>query len=350
MNKEAQPQPKPIIEVVSLSKIYRGKETETPALLDLSLQIMPKEIYGIIGSSGAGKSTLLRSLVGLIRPSSGRIEFHGQDIGKFKAKALRQFHRKIGMVFQHFNLLSSRTVEGNIAYPMEIAHTLKPDQDRRIEELLHLVGLSSKKEAYPASLSGGEKQRVGIARALANHPEIVFCDEATSALDPKTTKDILDLLKNINQKLGVTIVLITHDMDVIKRICHKVAVIEAGRIVEEGEVSQIFSEPQHPITKHFIQGSSREIPSEFFQPLSPNRKLLRLRFKGEAAGEPLISQIVQQFQVHANILLGWIDRLQTTTVGTLIIELKGEAQGIVQALQYLKQKGVFYEEIKQHEL
>ena len=178
---------------------------------------------------------------------------------------------------------------------------------------------------------------------MAKHPEVLFCDEATSALDPRNTKDILDLLKTINKKLGVTIVLITHDMEVIKRICNRVAVIEAGRIVEEGLVSQVFTEPQHPTTKQFIQGSPHEIPEEFLKPPSPNRKLLRLRFKGDAANEPLISQIVKQYHVDANILLGWIDRLQTTTVGTLIVELTGTAEGISGALKYLAEKTVHHE-------
>ncbi len=349
MNEEKQPDSTPIIEISAISKTYKHAGKVTHALRDITLAIAKRDIYGIIGLSGAGKSTLIRCLAGLIKPSSGKVSFHNSDISHLKGGNLRNFRLKIGMIFQHFNLLSSRTVAGNITYPLEVAGVSTPEQNKRVDELLGLVGLSSKKDVYPSSLSGGEKQRVGIARALANHPEVLFCDEATSALDPRTTKEILDLLKTINKKLGVTIVLITHDMEVIKRVCNRVAVIEAGRIVEEGLVSQVFAEPQHPTTKHFIQGSSHEIPEEFFKPPSPNRKLLRLRFKGTAASEPLISQIVKKYHVDANILLGWIDRLQTTTVGTLIVELTGTAEGISGALGYLAEKTVHHEVLQQHE-
>jgi D-methionine transport system ATP-binding protein len=349
MNEERPPDPTPIIEVSALSKAYKHAGKLTYALRDITLAIAKRDIYGIIGLSGAGKSTLIRCLAGLIKPSTGKVSFHNSDISHLNGGNLRFFRLKIGMIFQHFNLLSSRTVAGNITYPLEIAGASKPEQNKRVDELLGLVGLSSKKDVYPSSLSGGEKQRVGIARALANHPEVLFCDEATSALDPRTTKEILDLLKTINKKLGVTIVLIAHDMEVIKRVCNKVAVMEAGKIVEEGSVSEVFAEPQHPTTKHFIQGSSHQIPEEFFKPASPNRQLLRLKFKGTAASEPLISQIVKKYHVDANILLGWIDRLQTTTVGTLIVELTGVSEGITGALEYLAEKRVHYEVLQQHE-
>lgn len=339
----------PIIEVVSLSKTYKQNNHFIYALSEINLSVFKQDIYGIIGLSGAGKSTLIRCLAGLITPSEGKILFHGADINLLQGKNLRCFRLKIGMIFQHFNLLSSRTVAGNIAYALEIAGVPKSEQNKRIDELLNLVNLTSKKYSYPASLSGGEKQRVGIARALANSPEMLFCDEATSALDPKNTKEILNLLKTINQKLGVTIVLITHDMEVIKSICNKVAVIEGGKIVEQGSIVQVFTEPQHPTAKHFIQGSLHEIPAEFFKPSSPYRKLLRLRFKGTAANEPLISQMIQKYQVHANILLGWIDHLQTTTVGTLIVELTGSAEGISGALDYLAIQTVHYEVLEQYE-
>lgn len=335
----------PLIEILSLSKTYR----HTAALRDISLSIKKKEIFGIIGLSGAGKSTLIRCLARLIEPTSGRIFFENQDISHLKGALLRSFHLKMGMIFQHFNLLSSRTVAGNISYPLEIARVPKEEREKRIDELLDLVGLSLKRNSYPASLSGGEKQRVGIARALANHPEVLLCDEATSALDPRTTQEILALLQSINQKLGVTIVLITHDMTVIKKICHKVAVIHDGTLVEQGPVAEVFSAPTHSITQQFIQGTTHSIPEEFFKPPSPNRKLLRLQFTGAVAGEPLISQIVKKYQVDANILLGWIDHLQTTTVGTLIIELIGSPEGIDLTLVYLTENGVHYEVLKPHE-
>ncbi len=334
---------KPIISIKSVSKTYKHAGKLSHALQDVSLVIEKSDIYGIIGLSGAGKSTLIRALSRLVTPTSGQILFYDNDIAQMDKSALCEFRKNIGMIFQHFNLLSSRTVAGNIAYPLEIAGVSKQQQNRRVGELLGLVGLKDKKESYPSQLSGGEKQRVGIARALANHPELLLCDESTSALDPKTTREILNLLKTINQNLGVTIVLITHEMEVIKQICHKVAVIEKGSIVEKGLVYDVFSDPQHAITKHFLQNTSHDIPPEFFKEVSPNRKLLRLHFRGKASGEPIISEIVRQFNVNANILLGWLDRLQTSFIGTLIIELTGESQGIQQALDYLAQKTVHYE-------
>lgn len=325
----------PVLKVNSVSKTYMHADKIITALQDVSFTVEKGDIYGIIGLSGAGKSTLIRCLSSLVKLSSGEILFHGNNIAHFTGRALRNFRKSIGMIFQHFNLLSSRTVAGNVAYPLEIANISKEERNQRVNELLELVGLLPRKHAYASLLSGGEKQRVGIARALANNPEVLLCDEATSALDPRTTKEILDLLKAINKKLGLTIVLITHDMEVIKRICNKVAVIEAGTIVEEGAVADLFADPHHPTTKRFIQSTSHEIPAEFFKPPSPNRKLLRLRFKGRAAGEPLIAQIVKKYQVEPNILLGWIDKLETTVIGTLIIELTGSPEGIASSLSYL---------------
>ena len=333
----------PIIEIKTLSKSYRHADKRVSALENVSLSIEKNEIYGIIGLSGAGKSTLIRSLARLVTPTSGSILIDGVDIGQLEGNALRNFRKNIGMIFQHFNLLSSRTVEDNVAYPLEIANIPKQEQNERVDELLGLVGLKGKKKAYPSQLSGGEKQRVGIARALANKPKVLLSDEATSALDPKTTKEILDLLKKINKKTGITIVLITHEMEVIKRICNKVAVIEKGEIVENGLVADVFSDPKHPTTKHFLQSTSHEIPEDFFKNISAGCKLLRLRFKGKTAGEPIIAQIVRKFNVDANILLGWIDNLQTLIVGTLIIELTGSPDGINHTLNYLTEKGIHYE-------
>ncbi len=331
------------IEVQALSKSYTQAGKTAHALKDVSLKIEKGDSFGIIGLSGAGKSTLIRCLARLVAPSSGHILFHGKDIAEMDKKDLRTFRKNIGMIFQHFNLLSSRTVAGNIAYPLEIAGVPKEEQNRRIDELLTLVGLQEKKEAYPTQLSGGEKQRVGIARALANHPEVLLCDEATSALDPKTTREILDLLNKINKNLHVTIVLITHEMEVIKRLCNKVAVIDKGTIVEEGPVSDVFWDPKHPITKHFLQSTSHDLPIDFFKEISPQRKLLRLRFKGKAASEPIISRIVKDYHVDANILLGWIDKLQTLVIGTLIIELTGESENIKNTLLFLDANDVHYE-------
>jgi D-methionine transport system ATP-binding protein len=331
-----------MLEAIAVSKTFKTIQ----ALRNISLKIAKGDVYGIIGMSGAGKSTLIRCLSRLILPSSGQILFQGVDIGALSGKALRDFHRKTGMIFQHFNLLSSRTVRGNVAYPLEIAKVPKKTHAVRVEELLHLVGLLSKIDCPPNGLSGGEKQRVGIARALANHPEVLFCDEATSALDPRTTQEILDLLKTLNKKLGLTIVLITHDMEVIKKICNKTAVIEEGRIVEVGPVSAVFGDPQHPTTKRFIERCSHEIPPDWIQPSSPRRKLLRLRYQGKAAAQPVISHIVKKFNVEANILLGWIDHLQTVSVGTLVIELTGSPEGVQASLSYLTQQGVHWEALE----
>ena len=336
----------PILVIDSISKSYQHQKKTIHALQDVSLMIEKGDVYGIIGLSGAGKSTLIRCLSRLVTPSSGKVLFRGQNLSEMDKRALRDFRKNVGMIFQHFNLLSSRSVSENISYPLEVANVPQEERKSRIEELLGLVGLSQKRDTYPAHLSGGEKQRVGIARALANHPEVLLCDEATSALDPRTTREILTLLKGINKKLGVTIVLITHEMEVIKQICNQVAVIENGKIVEQGPVTEVFSDPKHMTTKQFLQSSSHEIPPEFLKPISPNRKLLRLRFKGSVAGQPIISELVRKFNVDANIMLGWIDRLQTLSIGTLVIELTGSPQGIKDALNYLTEKSIHFEELQ----
>ncbi|HSX04509.1 MAG TPA: ATP-binding cassette domain-containing protein [Rhabdochlamydiaceae bacterium] len=336
-----------LIEVIGLSKRYYHKKiADFHALRHVNLTVEKGDVFGIIGQSGAGKSTLIRSLARLEKPSFGEIIIHGKDICLFEGKALRNYYKSIGMIFQHFNLLSSRTVAENIAYPLEI-NGVHPDLIRKkVHELILLVGLEEQKDQYPAQLSGGQKQRVGIARALATDPEILFCDEATSSLDPKTTKEILALLKKIQKKLGLTIVLITHEMEVIKQVCNKVAVLEKGELVEAGTLAQIFTNPFHPITKNFVQNTVHEIPPHFFKEIAPNNQLVHLYFKGEKADQPIISQLVRKFNVDANILLGWIDSLQTVTVGNLIIQLTGEPANIEQALSYLKKLEIQYEILK----
>lgn len=239
-------------QLFNVSKVY----AKSTALLDLNFTIAKGVIFGFIGLSGAGKSTLLRTLAGLIQPSSGSIFFQGKDLSELSEQELRAFRQSIGMIFQQVNLFNARTVAENIAYPLEIAGIPNTAQQQRIAELLQIVGLSAKKDAYPATLSGGEKQRVGIARALANRPEVLLCDEATSALDPKTKRDILELLQMVNQQLGVTVILITHDMDVIQAICHEVAVLEAGQIIERGSVKQLLEQPEHETTKQFLNKRS----------------------------------------------------------------------------------------------
>lgn len=331
-----------LIEFKAVSKRYfRQKKKDIEALRHVNLKVEKKDIYGIIGLSGAGKSTLMRCLSTLETPTFGQILIHGRDIAKLKGKSLQKMRQEIGFVFQHFNLFSSRTVRENIAYPMEVAGVDKEEQRRRIAELIALVDLKEQADAYPSQLSGGQKQRVGIARALANEPEILLCDEATSALDPKTTAEILELLKDLQKKLDLTIILITHEMDVVKAICNKVAVLERGEVVEKGTLAEVFTEPRHPATKHFVQKTIHEIPTHL---LTGKGKVLHLHFRGKKADQPVITQMVKRFQVDANILLGWIDSLQTVTIGNLIIELTGS--GVNDAIEYLRSEDVAVEEVK----
>jgi len=330
-----------LIEFKAVSKRYYGqKQKDIHALRHINLKIEKGDIFGIIGLSGAGKSTLVRCLSTLEKPSFGQIFIQGKEITKLSDENLQKVRQQMGLIFQHFNLFSSRTVRENISYPMEICKVSKEEQRKRVNELIALVGLEEKKDAYPAQLSGGQKQRVGIARALANQPEILLCDEATSALDPQTTQEILSLIKNLQEKLQLTVVLITHEMEVVKEICNKVAVLKQGEIVEIGFLSEVFIEPKHPMTKTFVQKTIHEIPTHL---LSGKGKVLHLHFKGKRAEEPIITQIVKRFQVDANILLGWIDSLQMVTVGNLIIELTGDS--IEDAIQFLRDQDVIVEEV-----
>lgn len=330
-----------LIEVKDLSKFYKNSY----ALRNVSLTVKKGEICGIIGRSGAGKSTLLRSLALLVKPTSGSIFFQGEDISQLEGENLRSFRRKIGMIFQHFNLLQSRTVSQNIAYPLEIAGVSKEEIKERVKELLELVNLTEKKESYPSQLSGGEKQRVGIARALAARPEVLLSDEGTSALDPKSTKEILALLKKLNEKLGLTIILITHEMEVIKQICTHVVVLDRGEVVEKGLISQVVAEPKHPTSKQLFQHFLHEACSHFLKENCSPQRILRLRFNGKVAQEPIIAQMSRQFRVDSNILLGWIENIQGFTIGTLIIEPIGNPQDIEKSLQFLQERGVYCEEI-----
>jgi D-methionine transport system ATP-binding protein len=333
-----------VVEVKHLSKIYSGKDTHH-ALRDVHLQIQKGDIYGIIGMSGAGKSTLMRCLTGLEKPSTGTIDILGQNVANLSPKELVNIRRQIGMVFQHFHLFSSRTVAQNIAYAMEIHGISKPDQQKRIDELLNLVGLEGKKNVYPSQLSGGEKQRVGIARALANHPSILLCDEATSALDPKTTRSILQLLQSLNRKLDLTIIVITHQIEVVKQICTRVSVLSHGELVEEGEVTQIFTLPKHSVTKHLLHHASEHLPELILDKRDPDKKLVRLFFDGDQAKEPVISRMIKRFEVEANILFGNLDCIQNKMIGHLVLELSGHQDELGKALEYLNISNVRCEEL-----
>ena len=331
-----------LIELRHVKKEFSGKAGKVTALKDIDLTVESGDIYGIIGYSGAGKSTLVRLLNGLETPTEGEVEIQGQDIALLPNKELRNFRKKIGMIFQHFNLLWSRTVLENIMLPLEIAGVPKQNRKSRAEELIKLVGLEGRETAYPSQLSGGQKQRVGIARALANNPAILLCDEATSALDPQTTDEVLELLLKINQELNLTVVLITHEMHVIRKICNRVAVMEYGEIVEEGKVIDIFKKPQTEIAKRFIQQEAdknieeTELVVEEMLEQYPNGKIVRLLFHGEQAKLPIISHIVQEYQVEVSIIQGNIQQTKQGAVGSLYIQLLGEEQNILAAIEGLR--------------
>lgn len=336
------------VEIKDLKKQFSLKKEKhtVHALKGLTLSVPKKEVCGIIGMSGAGKSTLMRCLVGLECPTEGGIWIDGEEITRLSSKDLRKSRQKIGMVFQHFNLFGARRAWENVAYPLEIEGIPYTERKKRACKLLDLVGLSHRLENYPAQLSGGEKQRVAIARALVRNPSVLFCDEITSALDPSTTQSILKLLADLNQSLGLTIILITHEMEVVKQICTLVAVLHKGEFVEKGSVEDIFSSPRHPVTRQLLQNLTYEIPPRFF-PKGKDSQLLRLFFRGQEAGKPVISMMIKQFEVEVNILLGGIDALRTTTIGHLVIELSGPAIERTKACTFLDNEGVRYEEIRE---
>lgn len=335
-----------MIEINNLTKVYHTSTQDIKALDNVTLSVNKGEIFGIIGLSGAGKSTLIRCINMLEKPTQGSIMVDGQDITLFDRSELRISRQKIGMIFQHFNLLSSRTVFDNILFPLEIARVPSSEAKRRVNELLELVGLSDKARVYPAQLSGGQKQRVGIARALANEPKVLLSDEATSALDPETTRSILTLLKDINRKLNLTILLITHDMNVIKQVCDRVAVITDSRIVEINDVLSIFSNPQTPTSQSFLNAiMNKDIPEEILQRRKINARdsisrLIRVSFIGASAGEPLISSMVQKYEVKANILYGNIDHVKDTPFGNLTLELIGQPVSVNEAMDFLFENGL----------
>lgn len=326
---------------------------EVHAVNDVSLTINDGDIFGIIGFSGAGKSTLVRCINLLERPTSGTVEVDGKDLTKLSEKELRESRKKIGMIFQHFNLFPSRTIFGNVAFPLQRSGLSKEEIAAKVRNLLELVGISEKENAYPSQLSGGQKQRVAIARALANDPDILLCDEATSALDPQTTKAILDLLKDLNKKLGITIVVITHEMAVVKEICNKVAVMEKGRVVEEGDVFSIFANPQEALTQNFIKTTSnlRKIEDLVYEgspvvDLKPGELIVRLSYIEKNISEPLISAMTYKFNVILNIIFANIEIIQDAPIGGTVAIMSGKSEDIDAALDYLRDKNVGVEVIK----
>ena len=341
-----------LIEIINVSKEFDLGKDKIEAVKNVSIKINKGEIYGIIGYSGAGKSTLIRCINLLERPTSGRVLFKGEDLTILKEKELRARRKKIGMIFQHFNLFNSRTVYQNVAYPLKASKLSKEEKDKKVLELLELVGLEDKAKAYPSQLSGGQKQRVAIARALANDPEILLCDEATSALDPRTTKSILTLLKELKEKLGLTIILITHEMAVIKEICDRVSVMEDGQVIEEGTTVTIFSEPSKETTREFLDTSSNRTKIYEILKLEKNifniqagDVLARVAYVGDATGEALISQVSRKFNLNASILYGSLEILGHTPVGELIILFSGDGENIQEAVSYFRKKGLIVEVI-----
>jgi D-methionine transport system ATP-binding protein len=325
-----------MIRIESVSKIYKVKEQggdvgDFYALKNVSLSVEDGSIYGVIGRSGAGKSTLIRCVNLLERPTSGKVFIDDTDMTLLDGHALRAARRKIGMIFQSFNLLSNRTAYRNIAFPLELNKLNKKDIDARVREIAALVGIDDKLDHYPSQLSGGQKQRVGIARALANSPDVLLSDEATSALDPQTTKSVLALLRDINKKLGLTIILITHEMNVIKEICDSVAVIENGEIVEEGAVMNVFTNPRESVTKDLVASvMNTEMPESFAnlnltheRPSGEADVLLQLSFFGDIAAEPVMERLVRGFDVSVNILVAHIDHIRNMPYGTMIIQISG---------------------------
>lgn len=328
-------------EVVKLSNIKR-MFGDTPAVNDISLSVNRGEILGIIGRSGAGKSTLIRCLNGLEQPDSGSVIIEGQEITGLTERQLQPVRRRIGMIFQHFNLMSAKTVAQNIAMPLKIAGIAKPERQKIVAELLELVGLSERAQHYPAQLSGGQKQRVGIARALAAKPSLLLSDEATSALDPETTQSILALLKDINQKLGLTILLITHEMDVIRKIADRVIVLDHGQIAEQGPVWEVFARPKTETTKNLLKMLTPALPESIAAHLTQDQQaaseaIIRIRISGEAARRPIINDIASASGLNARLVHGGIDTIQGEPVGTLFLGLPAHSQSDLQkAVGFLK--------------
>lgn len=334
-----------MIELINVEKTYYSKAGDIHALKTTNLKIKAGEIFGIIGLSGAGKSTLVRCINMLEKPTAGKVFVDGAELTNMNDSQLRKARQNIGMIFQHFNLLTSRTVYDNIAFPLEIQGMSKEAIKERIQPLLELVQLEERADYYPSQLSGGQKQRVGIARALASNPKVLLCDEATSALDPQTTKSILDLLKDINKKMQLTIVMITHQMEVVKEVCDRIAVIEDGVIIEEGPMVEVFTNPQHPTTKEFAATASQLPDSIKNMVLHPDHQtgdkmVARLTFIGNSAGEPIVSGMVKRFDVDVSILFGNISQLKDTPFGTLIVEVSGEDEGVKKALKYLNDQNL----------
>ena len=329
----------PLIELKNLTKTFRGKTQTVDALKDIDLQIEQGDIYGIIGMSGAGKSTLVRCINFLERPTSGQVIIDGKDLATLSAKELRQLRQQVSMIFQHFNLLQQRDVRGNIAFAMEIAGARREQIDRRIDELLEIVGLTDRQHNYPSQLSGGQQQRVAIARALANNPKIILCDEATSALDPQTTTSILELLRKINRELGITIVIITHEMTVVESTCTHVAIIDDGRLAETGPVEDVFTHPQSKAARRLIFRKSAADAGLL------GDRLIRVVFQGQKANEPVISELVLECRTAVSIQYADTRTVNGKAFGHMVLQLPEDRLQQEKIIYYLKNKGLRVEEV-----
>ena len=328
-----------LIELNHLTKTFKGKTQTVDALKDINLQIEQGDIFGIIGMSGAGKSTLVRCINFLEQPTSGSVVIDGKDLASLTPKELRQLRQQVSMIFQHFNLLSQRDVRGNIAFAMEIAGMKRPQIEKRIDELLEIVGLTARQHNYPSQLSGGQQQRVAIARALATNPKIILCDEATSALDPTTTTSILNLLREINRKMGITIVIITHEMSVVESTCTHVAIIDDGRLAECGTVESVFSQPKSAAAKKLIFRTTGADSGAM------GERMIRIVFEGSSADEPTISDLAMQCHVAVNIRYADTREVSGKLFGQMILQLPEDHLQQEKAIYFLQNKGLRVEEV-----
>ncbi|MGG4213379.1 ATP-binding cassette domain-containing protein [Paenibacillus sp. FSL L8-0638] len=338
-----------MIELRNVSKTYVRKGLSIEALKNINIKVDKGDIFGFIGFSGAGKSTLIRLVNRLEKVTSGEVLVEGEQLNTYSTSGLRKVRKKIGMIFQHFNLLESKTVFDNIAIPLVLLKRNKREIEERVKELLAFIGLSDKANSYPNELSGGQKQRVGIARALASNPSILLCDEATSALDPQTTQSILDLLRKINKEYKITILIITHEMSVIQRICNKVAVMEKGEIIEQGNVLEVFGQPQHPTTQSFVRTVIHDaVPESVLQTFEQqeSQRIYKLEFIGQVASDPVVHELIRQHDIHVNILFANMTEIQETTIGYMTIQLRGGQHSIQQAVDFIKSKGVHIQEVE----
>ncbi|MDR1733175.1 MAG: ATP-binding cassette domain-containing protein [Synergistaceae bacterium] len=343
-----------MIVLENVAKAFENGGNAIEAVKEVSLKVERGEVFGIIGFSGAGKSTLVRCINLLERPDGGKVFVDGRELTALPEKELRKARKKIGMIFQQFNLFASRTVAQNVAYPLKYSGLSRRETEEKVKALLNLVGLEDKERAYPSQLSGGQKQRVAIARALANDPGILLCDEATSSLDPQTTLSILKLLKDLNVKLGLTLVVITHEMQVVREICGRVAIMENGRIVEEGDVFSVFAAPKQQITRDFIDTTSNlsKIHALIAEDsplvrLKPGECIVRLKYLEKNVSEALVSTVSRRFEIDANIIFGDIEFLGDAPVGGLILIVSGEPENIREALAFLRGKNVGVEVLKE---